>query len=147
MQTNETTEEILFQTDQITVTKTRAIIGTQTFAIANVTSVNVVKGSDDSMAPVGCLLIGILAILVGLAFGVTAFMRERTVSSLGNGVAILAVGAALFFAGWRMNKDVKVNWVLSLRTAGSEIRVLSSTNKELIAKAADAVSKAIVARG
>lgn len=147
MQNNETAEEILFQTDQITVTKTRAVIGTQTFAIANVTSVNVVKGSDDSMAPVGCLLIGILAILVGLAFGVTAFMRERTVSSLGNGVAILAVGAALFFAGWRMNKDVKVNWVLSLRTAGSEIRVLSSTNKELIAKAADAVSKAIVARG
>lgn len=135
-------EDVIFQAQEITITKTRALIGTQTFAIANVTSVNIGRNDPSPWMPLGCLAFGAILLVSGIA---TAISASRASASEGTATAL---GGAFFLVmGWLWLKSNKPTWVLILRTAGSEMRVLTSKDKELIGKAAAAVSSAIVARG
>ena len=140
-----TTEESLFKTPEVMVTKTRVVIGSQTFAIANITSVNIARVDDTSLAPVGCILAGGAMVLIGAAVALRA--SGVTITTIGEGSVWAVVGAAMIFGGLKLGQGNKIKWSLVLRTSGSEMRVLTSPDKDLIGKAAEAVSTAMIARG
>jgi uncharacterized membrane protein len=127
------------------VTRTRVVIGSQTFAIANITSVNIARVDDNSLVPPGCMIAGALLVLVGIVMLLSGAMWDAR--QLPNYGSLVLVGALMFLGGWKLAQGNKTKWSLVLRTSGSEMRVLTSPDKDLIGKAAEAVSTAMIARG
>jgi hypothetical protein len=126
----------------ILVSKTRFMVHSQTFALANITSVKVGKIPPSVGQFVMGLLIGLALALFGVAICAGG---ER--DSLVLGVA-LAVGGLLLagFALFMMMK-AKPSYAVVLSTAGGELKTCISKNPDFILRVVGALNEAIVARG
>ena len=127
-----TEEEVLLQEAGVTVTKTRFIIPSQTYAMAGVTSVRALYDDPSRKWPIIAILFGALIMLGG-------FGSETPIGGL-LGVAII-VGGVLWL------RALKRTFYIVLHTAGDESRALESKDEAWIDRVVVALNEAIVARG
>lgn len=126
-------EQVFFDEAGVLVTTTRVVIAGQTFALANVTSVRVTPDMSHA-ANVAGVVMGAGAILGAATAYLTSALPGVMV------FCILAGSAGL--VGRLFAKRM-----VTIASAGSEFKALSSSDGPFIDRVARAISDAIVARG
>jgi Family of unknown function (DUF6232) len=117
-------DEVLFSEDGILVSKTRFVVDSQIFALANISSVRGDETPPSRTAPVLFLLIGFAIFAASVWFG------------------IVVIAACI---AWMCFQKSKFSVVLT--AAGGEVTAYSSYDRAFIGRTIEAVTGAIVARG
>jgi len=121
-----TEEKTFFQYEDVTVTNSRFMVGSQTFAMSNITSVKASQQNPKRLWPIALIVVGVLALAAGANIWVVGLLG-------GSGVAWLFMQYTVYH--------------VMLTTAGGETSALSSKQREYIEKVVHALNEAIVARG
>ena len=124
-------ESTFFRSGNIVVTNARFVVGSQTFAMRGITSVQGVETPVSYIIPV---LVGLL----GLVLAVNLFRN----GSFGGIIGILILAAAIWMAVRQ-----KPTFAVVLRTAGGEVTAYKSTNRDFIAQIIKALNEAIISHG
>jgi len=117
-------EKTFFEYDDVKVTNTRFITGSQTFAMSNVTSVKTQVDKPSKLWP-------LLGIVIGLAIASGA-------PPIGIGVVLVCV-AILFLR--------KPLYHVMVTTSGTETSALKTKQREYLERVVGALNEAIVHRG
>lgn len=118
-------EKTFFEYEDVKVTNTRFISGSQTYAMSNVTSVKNHVDKPNRVAPIALLL-----------FGVAVFFK----SSFGWGLVVCAIAALWLFRQ-------RTTYHVMLSTAGGETSALKTHQLGYVTKVVSALNDAIVFRG
>lgn len=119
-------EKTFLQYKDVTVTNSRFMVGSQTFAMSNITSVKASKQEPRRFWPIALIVISVLTLAANADVLVVVVMG-------GMGVAWLLMQKTMYH--------------IMLTTAGGETSALSSEQREYIEKVVQALNDAIVARG
>jgi len=122
-----TEETSFYNGNGVTVTNTRVVVPSQTYAMSNVTSVRFAEIKPNRWFPVGAILLGFI-----LAAGGKGSIWHFLVLML-PGIIWLALQKTMF--------------AVALSTAAAESRVLRSRDRAFIESVVEAINKAIVSRG
>ena len=117
-------EKTFFEYEDVKVTNTRFISGSQTYAMSNVTSVKAFEEKPSR-------LWGIVALLIGLVVAS---------NTLAVGLIISAVAAFYLY-------QQKTVYHVMLATSGGETSALKTHQREYLSKVVSALNEAIVHRG
>ena len=117
-------ETEFFRYEDVSVTNSRFIVASQTFAMSNITSVKASVDKPNRAGPIIFIVIGVLALAGKPEFG----------------LALMAIGVVWWFLQ-------KTYYHVALTTAGGETKALTSTQREYIDKVVHALNDAIVHRG
>lgn len=128
-------EVIYYNKDNLLVSNTRAILGSQTYSMANITSVSMHEVPPNRTPGLITLLVGIIMMggFVGgedsncMAFGII-------------GIFVALFGAYLLWAP-------KTSYAVRIGSASGETNALSSPDKEYIRVIVAALNKSIIERG
>jgi hypothetical protein len=126
------TEKEYFQHEEVTVTSTRFIVGAQTFAMRNITSVESVEVEPNSKPPGYLLLLGVLVAVVGFA--------NSSIWAGIVGLGLVGVGA---YWSWKQ----RPTFAVVLTSAGGEVTAYQSESRNLISAIVAALNVSIVERG
>ena len=119
-------EPVYFVQANVTVTKSRFIVGTQTFAMANVTSVDALEIPPKRGIPLLC------AILISVILAMAS--------------TVLAIGGMVF--GFMMVfLLIKPTYAVQLTTSAGQREVCTSRDPKFIRGVVDAINRSIVERG
>ncbi len=127
----ENSEKVFFEYDDVKVTNTRFIYGSNTFAMAGITSLKIRKQPPDYWGLV------ILAILIFVCI-VVMFSGQLIGGFLG--AAILS----LIF--WGALKTMKTKYFIVLSTSGGEVEALTTQQLEYATRVTAALNEAIIYR-
>jgi hypothetical protein len=127
-----TDEKTFFQYEDVAVTNSRFMVGNQTFAMSNITSVQTLKQDPKRFWPTVVIILG----------GLYALGTLSAANPGGVVVGLLIAGAGV--AWWLKMKPM---FHVMLRTSGGENKALSSEQREYVEKVVRALNEAIVARG
>lgn len=117
-------EEDFFNSGGITVSRTRFVVDSQTFALANISSVRGVEAPPSRKLPIAILIFGVL-----LSF-----------TTLWVGLPLSAISIT-----WLILQ--KPTFSIVLTAAGGEVKAYSSKDRVFISQIIQALTEAIVARG
>lgn len=124
-------EEPLYRDTTVTVTPTRLIVGNETYAMRNITSVRGVK------LPAKNGLLGLAAALFA-AFGIVSWTDSKALAAFW---LLLSAGSLfLFFL-------VKPRYLIVVLTSGKEHTAFQSPEEHRIAEILAAINQAIIAQG
>ncbi|MGQ0526031.1 MAG: DUF6232 family protein [Betaproteobacteria bacterium] len=126
-------ERVFYHQAGITVTNARFVVGAQTFAMRNITSVRL-HVKDQSNAGEGWVM------AFGIAFALIGFSGA---GGLGFGVVGLAVLCTGIYLIWNKKRIYQV----VLTTSAGETSAYQSTDQQLIADIVKALNDSMVARG
>ena len=136
-------ETVFLDEGSVKVTNARIVIGGQTYAVANVTSVAAVR-VPNILFRLGCgcsvALFSVLLLVSGIVAGteVAGGEVEFTLFQLvGNSILFIFV-AIMIMRGW---------WTMVMVTSADELSLLRSWNRSRILRVVDAVNQAIAHRG
>ena len=118
-------EREFFRYEDVAVTNARFMVGAQTFAMSNITSVKASKDSPNRFWPILILVLGFFSLIA-------------------NNVAF-AVACGVLGGVWLAFQ--KTYYHVALTTAGGETKALTSTQREYVEKVVHALNDAIVHRG
>ena len=137
------TEEVLFQDGHVSVTPSRVLVGSTTYALRNITSVRVSATRDADTR--------VLAILVG---GFLVWILLAGLLSLVGVASDFVYLAVLVFSIWLSYFCLysyipapKTTYHCALATSGDEVQALSSTDRSFIEGVVNAISNAIIRVG
>jgi hypothetical protein len=142
-------EHVILSLPGVHITPVRAVIGDQLFAVANITSVTVVKQNPSTTIPITVALFGLI---IGFC-GIVGFLPMLEPGARANAQTALQsmsctiAGAVLLMIGWYAHRTGKSKYVLVLRAGGGEAQVYSSADKAIIEAITRALNDAIMARG
>ena len=120
-----------FSSNGISVTNTRVVIGAQTFAVENISSVVVERHDPPTLLP-GLLIVAGACIAI-FAIGASA------AGAIVFGIVLVLLGIAVLQIG-------KSTYWLVLTTAGGEVRACSSRNQADAQRIVVAINRAIIER-
>lgn len=122
-------EQAFFEEGYVTVTRSRIVIGNQTYPVANITSIR-----TDTVDPnlLGVFLAGILGailLIVGITQSATTFLL---------GAVLIAVSVVMW-------KRAKTTYTIFFGTAGGERRALENEDADYVNRVARAIDQALIA--
>jgi Family of unknown function (DUF6232) len=117
-------DEVFFHEAGIVVSRTRFVVRSQTFALANISSVRGVETPPSRTAPIVLLLLGLLAVFASVWF------------------SLLLIAACIAWMWFQ-----KSTFSVVLTAAGGEVTAYSSYEKLYIHRVLEALTQAIIARG
>jgi len=123
-------EQIIFEEGNVKITNLRAIIGSKTYAMSNVTSVGLGRQNPSRFFPVTLIVVGGLYALFGQ-----------------NGWSSLVGGGLIVVWGFLVLRSAKPTFIVKIGSASGEMKALSSQDKAHMRRIVDAVNEAIVRRG
>lgn len=126
-----TDETTFFQSGEVTVTNARFIVGTQTFAMRSITSVQGVETPASYTALVFVILVGVYLAITGFA------------SSIG----LAIVGVFLVAGGIWFCFRQRPTYAVVLRTAGGEVTAYQSNDRDYIFQVIQALNDSIISHG
>ena len=126
------TEKIYFEQGDITITGARFVIGSKTFAMRNITSVQIVENESKAAIPGYLILIGIAMTGIGFAGS------HKDIAFAG-----LVIAAAGVYSAWNQKSTFSV----VLTTAAGEVSAYTSEKREFIATIVQALNRSIAERG
>jgi hypothetical protein len=129
-QTKMNTEGVLFKFGDIVITNTRFIVGSQTFAIRNITSVRVEEIEPNYSVPGSLMFFGIVASLLGIFGGIGLIGIF--------GLVMLAVG---IYLAWQL----ETTYAVLLTTSSGEVNARLSEDKQFIEGIVKGLNDAIIA--
>lgn len=133
-QTNQDKREVVYlQKEGIVVTNTRAILGSKTFSMANITSVSLAEIEPNRLIP-------ILSLLLGALLMIFLFMGDTTSVCGIFGILLIIIGIILLITA-------KTKFAIKIGSASGESNVLQSNDKASIQEIVIAMNKAIIERG
>ncbi len=127
-------EKVFLDQESVKVTTSRAVIGSRTYAMSNITSVSVRRKKSRNCLASSLLFIGLLSLL-----GSLVSIADGTYPWSWFIVSALLIGAAIFL--------FRPIYELRLASASGEISALQSTKRESVQAVALAVESAIIRRG
>jgi len=127
-------ETVYFQESGVTVTNARAILGNETYVVANITSVSAFETGPNRAIP---LIIALVGLIIGLCSFSIGFRFSLGVIV---GILIIAVAGYVFFTA-------KPSYVVRIKSASGEADAYMSKDKTLVERIATALNTAIVRRG
>jgi hypothetical protein len=123
-----------YQDGTVTITNARAVLGSKTYSMANITSVAMGE-KPANVTP------GIVVAVIGLAIAAcSAAAGSNASGGIIFGVLVLVGGIALAVMA-------KSSYIVRIGSAGGETDGLVSNDKEYIQKIVNAVNEAIIKRG
>jgi hypothetical protein len=129
------------QEDGMTVTNSRFIVGTQTFAVSNISAVKMKCINPAAGWPLALVCIGAAPFLIGL---IMIALEKSTGDGVGLGMVVLGVAiASAGLIAWRL---AKASYCVILTTAGGESRPYSNPDRETVVRVVTAINHAIIAR-
>jgi hypothetical protein len=126
-----TDETTFFQSGEVTVTNARFIVGTQTFAMRSITSVQGVETPASYTALV-------FLILVGVYLAITGFPSF---------IGLAIVGVFLVSGGIWLCFRQRPTYAVVLRTAGGEVTAYQSNDRDYIFQVIQALNDSIISHG
>lgn len=123
-------EKTFFEYEDVKVTNTRFITGSQTYAMSNVTSVKNRADKPSRVLPIVLLVFGIFAVLPNIPH------LDQMVPGL-----VISVIAGLWL------KSQKTTYHVVLATSGGETSALKTHQLQYVTKVVNALNDAIVYRG
>ena len=139
-------DTVFFSSGLLVVTKTRFVVGPQTFALSGITSVRAAMFPPDTLGRVLLIVIGVTFALVSLGFFLN-LSASNWATTLGTGFLFALIAAALFWGAVQHKKAQKNTYAVILRTAGGEVMAYQSQDGDLMMLLTAALNQAIVARG
>jgi len=149
-------ETTFYQSDNILITNTRAVLRNDTYAMANITSVKArVKPPNRVIGIVVSVVGGLMTTCCGCsALGVIPMLTEGGDEFIGTGLAgggaILAgaiFGLLVLAGGIALIIMAKPTYVVAIGTAGGEVDALGSRDQDYVATIVSAMNEAIIHRG
>jgi hypothetical protein len=127
------TERSFYSDDKgVNITGTRAIFGSTTYSMANISSVKTAVEPVKRSPGIITAIIGIVLLIIGIASGWTWLIV--------GGVIVLAIGA---FIAWAASAKYHVR----ISSASGEATALSSKDKEYVDKIVQALNESMISRG
>ena len=135
MSTPSAPETTYYQDGSIMVTNARAVLGSKTYAMANITSVSMGEIPANRTA-------GIVIVVIGLAILACSASAGSNSSAGGiiGGLVVAGFGAFLAYAA-------KTQYIVKVGSASGESNALTSNNREYIQKIVNSINEAIIKRG
>ena len=124
-------EHIYFQQNGITVTNSRFIVGNQTFAMRNVSSVQAVRYNASKGGSITLLTIGGVMLFIG--FSVSGFWALFGLLMIGLGILWLS--------------KLRPTFSVILATTGGEVRALQSFDMAFINAVVAALNQSMISHG
>jgi hypothetical protein len=131
---NGSRETTILQEGLVKVTNLRTLIGTQTYSISEITSVNLTKQAR-SYRPFWLVIAGILLILWA-----NLDETRQFVEFFGIGLLLVVIGSTLFIRA-------KPTYAVQIGSPTGELSILSSSNISFIQEIVKAINNAIAQRG
>lgn len=122
-------EQVVFEEGEVKITNRRAVIGSKTYAMSNITSVSMGKQEASGCVPFGLMVISVPFLLVGFANG-----PERLWVIVG--IVALGLGVLIF----RGNKPT---FVVQIGSSSGEMKALTSPDRARIERIVTAMNDAI----
>ena len=116
----------------VRITGTRAIFGSTTYSMANLSSVRTQVKPPNRSGGIWTALVGVVALVIGVATGVTG---------------ITMVGVVIFLLGILIAWMAKGTYYVMISSASGESEALSSSDKDYIDGVTRALNEAIIGRG
>jgi hypothetical protein len=132
-QTNE--DDILYRDSYVSVTSTRLIIGSTTYALRNITSVRMSVTPPNNTGAVLLMLLGILGGIIG---GNIGFMQNTQYGVMCIVAAVVTVALSII---WMVK--TKSDYHLGIASSSGEVNALTST-QEYIGTIVEKINEAIV---
>ena len=123
-------EQIFFSGGDVQVTRTRVIVGNQTYPVNGITSIRTAHIPPNRL---GSVLAGILGLLV-------LFTSQGNLQNIIFGLVLIGVAVLLWI-------KAKHTYSIFFGTAGGEKQALSSADADYVNRVAGAVDEALIARG
>jgi Family of unknown function (DUF6232) len=115
----------------ITVTSARFVVGTKTFAVRGITSVQLIKVPAYYGGAVILILAGLVPIVIGIR----------------SSIAFTAVGFFILFGGvWSCFRQ-KPSYAVVLRTADGEVTAYQSKDRSHVVQIVEAINDSIISNG
>lgn len=133
-------EEALYTLRDIHITNLRAVFGSKTYAIANITSVSSEVMQPNGCLPAGMIIIGAIAIVIGV-------MTYTNNWSPDNNPAAIVIGLLVAASGVGILRTSKPSYLVKITTAAGEARVFTSYDENEISDIVEALNKAIIQKG
>lgn len=125
---DEMEEKDFYSNGNVSITNSRFIVGSTTYAMNGVTSVKRGETNPSKVAPIIMCIIGAIALINGTA---TSFL----------------VGAILIILGVLWFRAIKPEYIVFLNSASGESQALSSKDRKYIDDVINALNNAIIHRG
>lgn len=128
-----TEEKVYYQSGDVTITGTRAILGGKTYAMANITSVSMGKVAANRVP-------GIAIAVGGIAIG-------GCIGALSESGGMWALGAVFLIIGVAVAVMAKPKYIVRIGSASGETDALTHEDQDYIQKIVTAMNEAIINRG
>jgi hypothetical protein len=115
------------------------MIGSKTYAMSNITSVEMGRKDPSGCGPGVLILVGIV-MAVGGGVGISE-------NSVGSGAVWLVFGALAIFGGVMASKRAKPTYTVKIGSASGESNIMESRDQPTIQQIVNAINEAIVKRG
>lgn len=122
-------EQTFFKSADIQITNMRAVIGSRTYPISNITSVGMFEKTPSRVFAVILMVVGVFMIIwSGLS-------------------PVSVIGLLIILGGAYLMYTQKVEYIVRIGSASGEVNALASPNAAHIQKIVEALNNAIVTRG
>src|ERR1700685_4184443 len=140
-------DDIIYMHGNISVTKTRLIIGSATYAISAISSLRIVAIQPRKSAFHWPLTFGIFFLFMGAMLIFFNSDAQDPVDMRITGGICLPLGIALLVVAIAINKRLKPTYGLRVTTMAQEQQVLTNSNREALHPIESALHQAISLRG
>ena len=127
-----TDETVFLDEAGVTVTNARFIVGSETYAMRNITSVKTGKTAPEQKGPACLFLLGLVLAIVGF-------------SSSSNAVGWLGIGFIMLCFVWAARK--KPTFSVMLTTSAGEVSAYQSKSGDTVSRIVQALNDSIIHRG
>jgi hypothetical protein len=127
------THDLLFEKENVRITRHVAYFGPTSYQIAAIGSVRVARRTRANR-------LAIVAAVIGVAVLILAFLEQRQDWAIAGGVILLV--ALLLQLVWPRR-----HFILVLKTAGGNVEAFVSRKRDLVTRAKEAIESAFRARG
>lgn len=139
------TESTILEADDVKVTNLRVVIGAKTYALSNITSVELGRKEPSGCVPDFLILAGVGSVVIALTqlFGPASSSTPHPAFPTG-----WIIAAAFLLAGGILAlRSGKPEYTVKVGSASGESNILASQDEPTIRKIVDAINTAIVQRG
>lgn len=133
-------ETLFYSDDNVQVTNARLIVGGQTYAMRNVTSVRGVEVTPSHVAVYALTLAAGVSALIA-----AAFLQENWKLPVGWLFIVVAIFFSVF--AYFVKNSLRSTFQIWINTAGAEQRAMQSRDANTVSAILDAINRSIVSRG
>jgi hypothetical protein len=140
-------EAIFYEDRFIRITNARAVFGSQTYVMANITSVSKRVMPPNRMLGMVTTFIGLIVIAIAIIDAALYGEIGSSGGMIGGIIALGLFGLVVTIVGIALMRIAKPTYVVRIGSASGESNVLTSKDAAYIQKIVDSMNAAIIKRG